>query len=248
VVVLVYLALALKLWMFLDAMRRRVHVFWYVVITVPFGELIYLFTVKLRDLNNVRPLAPSEAEATPPRPPLAALEREAELSPSFKNRVRAGWALLDAREPARAQVYFELALRSHGRDKEALHGLGLCQLERGDAVGAVETLSALICRGLGYEDYGAALALAEALFRTARFDELFELLAAMIGDSRRLEHRVALARYQLRADRRAEARDTLQSALADFESQPEIERHRNGAVATEARRLLRTLVTQEPTL
>jgi hypothetical protein len=245
VVVLVYLALALKLWMFLDAMRRRVHVFWYVVITVPFGEVIYFVTVKLRDFN-VRPLSPAEVDATPQRPPLAALEREAELSPSFTNRVRAGWALLDEREPARAQVYFELALRTHGRDKEALHGLGLCQLERGDAACAVETLSGLIDRGLGYENYGAALALAEALFRTARLDELFELLAAMIRESRRLEHRLTLARYQLRATRRSEARDTLQSALAEFESQPEIERHRNGAVATEARRLLRTLATEAP--
>ena len=48
----------------------------------------------------------------------------------------------------------------------------------------------------------------------------------------------------MRAQLNAEARDTLQSALAEFESQPEFERRREGAVATEARRLLRTLVPQ----
>ena len=53
--VLVYIALALKLWMLLDAMRRRVHVLWYIVLTVPFGEVIYFFTIKMRDFN-VRPL------------------------------------------------------------------------------------------------------------------------------------------------------------------------------------------------
>ena len=242
--VLVYIALALKLWMLLDAMRRRVHVLWYVVLTVPFGEVIYFFTIKMRDFN-VRPLPEAEPQpAEPPRPQAAEIEREAELSPSFKNRVAAGWALLEEREPERAQRYFELALRTHGRDKEALHGLGLCQLERGDLAGAIDTLSQLIDRGLAYEDYGATLTLAEALFRSERFDELFELLAAMVRDSRRLEHRVTLARYQLRAERKSDARDTLQGALAEFESQPELERRRDGAVATEARRLLRTLAPE----
>jgi tetratricopeptide (TPR) repeat protein len=248
VLVLVYLALALKLWMLLDAIRRRVHVLWYLVLTVPFGEVIYFFTIKLRDFNVHPQPQENEPPAEPPRPSAAAIEREAELSPSFKNRVCAGWALLEEREPERAQRYFELARRTHGRDKEAQHGLGLCQLERGDTAGAIETLSQLIDRGLAYENYGAALALAEALFRSARFDELFELLTAMIRDSRRLEHRVMLARYQLRAERKSEARDTLQGALAEFESQPELERRRDGAVATEARRLLRTLAPEEPRL
>jgi hypothetical protein len=248
VVVLFYLELALKLWMFVDARRRRVHAFWYLVLVVPFGELIYLFTVKLRDFD-VRPLpAPdAQAEAQPQRPPASVFEHEAQLSPSFKNRVRAGWALLDEREPARAQRYFELALATHGNDKEALHGLGLSRLEHGDLAGAAETLAQLVDRSIAYEDYGAAHALAETLFRSARFDELFALLADMARDSRRLEHRVTLARYQLRAERKSEARDTLQRALADFESQPELERRRNGAVATEARRLLRALA-DEPSL
>lgn len=248
--VLVYIAMgALKLWMLLDAMRRRAHVLWYVVLTVPFGEVVYFFTVKLRDFN-VHPLPQPAGDATlapepeQARPSAAALEREAELSASFSNRVRAGWALLEEREPARAQRYFEDALRTHGRDKEALHGLGLCQLERDDLAGAVETLSRLVDRGLHYDDYGAALALAEALFRAARHDELFELLGTLVRDSRRLEHHVTLARYQLRAERKSEARDTLQSALAQFEAQPDLERRRNGAVATEARRLLRALVPE----
>ncbi len=242
---LFYITFPLKLWMLLDAIRRRVHVLWYIVVMLlPFGEVIYFFTIKMRDFN-VRPLPEGEPQpAEPPRPQAAEIEREAELSPSFKNRVAAGWALLEEREPERAQRYFELALRTHGRDKEALHGLGLCQLERGDLAGAIDTLSQLIDRGLAYEDYGATLTLAEALFLSSRFDEVFELLAAMVRDSRRLEHRVTLARYQLRADRKSDARDTLQGALAEFESQPELDRRRDGAVATEARRLLRTLAPE----
>jgi hypothetical protein len=249
-VVLVYLAMgALKLWMLLDAVRRRVHVLWYVVLTVPFGEVIYFFTVKLRDFN-VHPLpqpapeAAAAASAAPQRPSAADLEREAELSGSFSNRVRAGWALLEEREPERAQRYFENALRSHATDKEALHGLGLCQLERGDIASAVDTFSRLVERGLGYDDYGATLALAEALYRSERHDELFELLSLLVRDSRRLEHQITLARYQLRTERKSAARDTLQSALAAWQAQPELERRRDGAVATEARRLLRTLVPE----
>jgi hypothetical protein len=222
-------------------------VLWYVVLTVPFGEVVYFFTVKLRDFN-VHPLPPAKATAAEPaaeeRPSAAALEREVELSASFSNRVRAGWALLEERQPERARRHFEDALRTHPRDKEPLHGLGLCKLEAGDLAGAVDTLTQLVERGLAYDDYGASLALAEALFRAERHDELFELMTVLVRDSRRLEHQVALARYQMRTERKSDARDTLQSALATWQAQPELERRREGAVATEARRLLRTLVPE----
>jgi len=69
-------------------------------------------------------------------------------------------------------------------------------------------------------------------------------LHAISSRSRRLEHRLVLARYQLRGDHKADARDTLQAALGEFDGQPDPVRMSNGAAATEARRLLRTLEHQ----
>ena len=242
-----YLAAAFKLWMLVDAMRRRVHVLWYVVLMVPFGDIVYFFAVKLRDFNVRESPQPGPAPNPPnPQMALAELERETELSPSFHNRTRLGWALLDHEQPERAAQCFELALRTHARDREALHGLGLSRFAAGDSAGAIEVLQRLVERSFAYEDYGAALTLAEALFGADRAAEAFELLGEVVRDSHRIEHRLLLARYQLRAARKTDACDTLRGALREFEAQPDFERRRNGAVATEARRLLRTL--EEPSL
>ena len=242
-----YLAAAFKLWMLVDALRRRVHLLWYVVLMVPFGDVVYFFAVKLRDFN-VRENPQANPTPAPPDPQavLAELEREAELSPSFHNRIRLGWALLDQQQPERAAHCFELALRTHPAEREALHGLGLSCFAAGDSARAIEVLQRLVERSFAYEDYGGALALVEALFGADRASEAFELLGAIARDSRRLEHRLLLARYQLRAARKTDACDTLRRALREFEAQPDFERRRNGAVATEARRLLRTL--EEPSL
>lgn len=239
------IALGFKLWMVIDALRRRVHVIWYLVLAMPAGDLVYFFAVKLRDFN-VRP-EPALAEPAPEqRASAAALEREAELSPSFHNRVNAGFALLEEQQPERAAEHFERALRTHPKEREALYGLGLARLDLGDEEAAIEKLSQLADRSFAFDDYGAALALCEAQFRAGKLDEAFALLSEVIEDSGQMEHHLVLARYQLRAERKTEAQDTLRGALAEFEAQPDFERRRNGATATEARRLLRTLVSDEP--
>jgi tetratricopeptide (TPR) repeat protein len=213
-----------------------VHRVWYLVVVLPFGGLVYFFAVKLRDFN-IRP-----GPAPEPLPvELSVLEAEVEASPSFQNRVRLAWALFERERPERAEALFTLALRTHPNDKEALYGLGLCQLERGKNTDAVATLTGLAERSLAYESYQAALALAEALFRTGETDKLIDLLRAVIRHSGELAHRLLLARYQLRVRDRAEAQATLRTALDAFEAQPDFVRQRNGALATEARRLLRTL-------
>ncbi|MFI5307662.1 MAG: tetratricopeptide repeat protein [Polyangiales bacterium] len=227
-----------KLWMLFDASRRRVPALWYLALLAPLGELVYFFKVKLPQFDP-----PPPARISSP-PGLLDLEREVERSPSFRNRVRFGWALLDAHQPERAKPYFERALDSHDGDKDASFGLGLCLLELGDAGAAADVLQPLMDRSLAYQDYDAALALIEALFRADRSDRGLELLVAVIRDSGRLDHRLLLARYQLRAQDRTRALDTLRVALRVFEAQAEPERRRDGAVATEARRLLRTLEQQ----
>ena len=61
-VILGYLALAFKIWMVFDALRRKVHLLWFFVLMVPFGDWVYFFAVKVRDFN-VRPAtAPEEHE------------------------------------------------------------------------------------------------------------------------------------------------------------------------------------------
>lgn len=243
--VLLLLALGFKLWMIVDAVRRRMTLVWWLILLLPFGEWVYFFVVKLRDFN-VRPgeAAPADADANA-EPTLDELRRAEIDSPSFHHRFRLACALAAAGLHAEACGFFEKCLRTHPRDRDAQYGLGLARLDAGDRAGGIEALSALVERSMGYDDYRAAARLAEALFEEGRRDDAFALLDEIARQGRKLEHQVAIARYQMRADMRADARTTLERALATFEAQPDDLRPRSGAVATEARRLLRTL-DQEP--
>jgi hypothetical protein len=241
VALLGYLALGFKLWMIVDAMRRRVTLVWWLILMLPFGDWVYFFGVKLRDFN----VRPGEAPKRDAEPSLDDLRRVEAESPSFHHRYRLATALTAAGHHAEACALFEKCLRTHPQDRDARYGLGLARIEAGDRAGGIEALRELVERSLGYDDYRAATRLAEALFDEGRREESFALLDEVARQGRKLEHQVALARYQMRADRRADARTTLEHALATFEAQPDDIRPRMGAIATEARRLLRTL-DQEP--
>lgn len=235
--ILIYLAGAFKLWMIIDAIRRRVDLIWFFVLLFPGGDWIYFVAVKLRDFA-VRPAAPPGEK---PRIDLDALRREVDSSPSFHHRVRLGWALLDEDQPEEAQRYFELGLTTHPADRDALYGQGIALLRQGQSERAAEALSRLVDRSLAYDDYGAALRLAEALFESGQRDDALELLRSVTRTSSRLDVPVTLAKYQLRAELPADAALTLQDVLAEFERLPDYLRRRNGAIATEARQLLRNL-------
>jgi len=240
VVLLGYIALAFKLWMLYDALRRGVHALWYLVVMLPAGDFVYFFAVKLRDFN-VRPAPPAPEQSAIKLPTIEQLEAIAAQSPSFHNRVQLGWALYEARQPSRARECFELALRSHPRDSDARYGLGLCLLEQGKLHEAADALTPLVERSFAHDDYRAAEALAEALHRTEQNAEACALLEAVAKATRRIEHRIAHAKLLIRCDEREQAVRVLGAALSDFEAEPEHVRRRQGASATEARRLLRTL-------
>jgi len=68
--VLFALQSAFSLWMLVDALQRRQERYWYFVVLMPFGELVYFFVVKIHDpdmrwLKNslsLGPRAPSVAD------------------------------------------------------------------------------------------------------------------------------------------------------------------------------------------
>lgn len=60
-----FLQTAFSIWMLLDAIKRRSEFYWYVIIAVPFGELVYFFMIKIHDFKGSKltallgPRAPS---------------------------------------------------------------------------------------------------------------------------------------------------------------------------------------------
>jgi hypothetical protein len=241
VVLLAYLALAFKTWMLVDALRRGVSALWYLVVVLPAGDVVYFFAVKLRDVELVRPHVPAMPEDLDLGPTLDQLEDAAAESPSFHNRAALAWALYEHAESARARELFELCLKSHAKDRDAAYGLGLCLIELGDFDGAIAVLGRLVERSFAYDDYAVAEALAEALLRGGHADEACALHEDIATATHRMEHRVAQAKALIRCKQREHARDVLVHAISAFEAQDDDDRRREGADATEARRLLRTL-------
>lgn len=223
-----------RVWMFVDALRRRAPRLWLFVLWLPFGDLAYFFVVKLGDFG-ARP-APLPDEPAPVD--LAKLRQAVESSPSFANRVALGWGLLREGQPAEALRYFELGRGTHPGDRDALYGCALAQLAVGERLAGIEALTELVDRQLSYDDYRAAQRLAELLAEQGDLPTALDLRRAVARATRRLAHWLDLGRQQVSAGLLAEARDTLGRLLAEIEALPDYQRRRERAVHDEAQRLL----------
>ncbi|MBN1653792.1 MAG: tetratricopeptide repeat protein [Deltaproteobacteria bacterium] len=245
VALLFYLSVAFHIWMIVDAIRRRVEPFWYVILLFPAGALIYFFIVKLR-ISELVNIAPKQTVATQPVTEydftdIDGFKKEVEQSPSFANRLRLAKAFFAGKRFEEAAHYFALALKTHPREREALYGLGLCRLELKQTAGAIDTLTELVDRNLEYDDYKAAQILAQTLWNEGRREETFLLLEEIKERSPELRHRIVIAHYLVKEGLRQRAIEVLEEALTRFNRASEYVRKREGRWATEARGLLRNL-------
>ena len=86
--VLGFLQTAFMIWMLVDAVKRRVEFYWYIIIFFPFGEWVYFFAVKIHDFRQVRFRLAERA------PSLRKLRFEAKQTPSINNKLAlADWSL-----------------------------------------------------------------------------------------------------------------------------------------------------------
>lgn len=236
---LVYLALAFKAWMFIDAIKRKAPMLWFVVLLFPFGSVIYFAAVKLPDFG-IRPAHVPDPDAGS-QPDLDALRTAASESPSFDNRMALGFGLLAENLPLDARDAFEAALSSHPRDKSALLAFSQASIQVGDPQAAVEPLSKIVDQRFEYQDYQAAKALAVALAGLERQDEALQLAARIAHSSQRYQHRLDLAELQVHLGKSQEAKATLCNLLTELEADSPAIHQDHAALASKARILLRSL-------
>jgi hypothetical protein len=213
--------------MLVDAIRRRPHWAWYaVILLVPFGGWIYLALVALPAWNG-QPhlgggLGPRARSAVIPKgDELAALRERVARLRSTENLVELAEALLVRREMHEAVALAEEALARDASDRRAGFVLGAARLALGDFAASERALAALVASEPGYRDHEARLLLCEALWHLGRRDEALAALRDLAQRSRALPHRVALAKFLERAGWRREARNELESALAEHTQAPE---------------------------
>jgi len=232
---------AFQVWMLVDAVRRRAPFYWYLVILFlgPLGTLAYFWMMKLQ--GGGAAARASLPVAQPLGPSLADLQARAQETPSELNKLAYADALAGEQRFQEAVERYREVLTLSGESREALHGLARALLALGRASDACDELATLMEIDPAFRDYGAALDYAEALWQAGQHDDAIGLLTGLVGVSKRINHRMALAHYLKEQGDRGTARTELEAALREFASSPDYVKRRDQRWADRARRLLTEL-------
>ncbi|HZO13807.1 MAG TPA: tetratricopeptide repeat protein [Polyangiaceae bacterium] len=210
--VLFVAAIILKIFMFRDAVKRGVPTIWYWLIAfMPFGEVIYFFVFPF-DETRFRQRFFNWFRS--PRARYAVL-------PNVRNKFDLAQALYDEGKFEEAQFELEALLRHSESHKEALFLLGMTRLQLEDYDGATRPFQRLVDTRAGFRDYAAWVQLAYAHYEAGRPEEAIEQLERLVERSGRLQHRVILAEYLIKAERTERARAILNRALRSREKDSE---------------------------
>jgi hypothetical protein len=239
---LVVLVTAVQIWiqisMLIDAYRRRADAYWYfVILVVPLGALIYFSFVRLG-------APPAQQPSPPPRDGAASqgeLERRVLETPSVSNKLALAEHLMDEGRYEAALPRFRDVLSHASDSKEGLHGMARCLLALGRPREASDELAQLMELDPKFRDFSGALDYAEALWQSGERDDAIGLLTGLVGVSGRINHRVALAHYCQEAGQHEPARSQLELALKEFELSPDYVQRRDRQWADRARRALSDL-------
>ncbi len=227
---------AFTVWMMVDCYQRGAAAYWYMMLWIPFGPLVYFFAVKVHDYD----LSAIKKRIGIGRPPsVSALRWQLKETDSLANRLALAHALVEAGEnPAEAATLFAEVVSRDGQNKRARFGLARAQALSGAHGEAIATLDELLAGDPGFGD-GAGMKLrADLLWEDSQRDEALEDLRRLTG---RLEHRIALARRLHENGRSAEARAVLGAALEGYRHSPRFIQRRDARARREASGLLKTL-------
>lgn len=236
----VVVATCFYVWMLVDAIRRRVPFYWYLIILfVPFGAFLYFGLIKLPELTGRRPAAPSTfATAGPSLEEVAALVQQ---TPSELNKLAFADKLAELKRFPEAVGRYREILRQSKDSREALHGLARALMSMGRPLEATEELASLMEIDPAFRDYSAALDYAEALWQAGKQEDAIGLLSGLVSVSKRINHRMALAHYLKERGDSVTARSELDQALREFAAQPDFVQRRDQRWADRARKLLAEL-------
>jgi hypothetical protein len=229
---------AFKLWLFIDARKRRAPDYWQYVIWLPFGAVAYFFMVKIHDYRGTAVWRLLSFDKPVTLDQLRLLYR---TSPSLENQMNLAQRLYDDEHFREAAECFQQGVERHTENLDLRYGLGMSLLAVDDFEPAIEHLTAVIQQEPGYEEYEAWLKLAVAYHESGQKQECLRELRRLVEHSPRLKHQVHLAHFLNLAGKRAEARDVLSEALVHHDTAPTFLKKRNRAWARKAREMLKEL-------
>ena len=205
--------LAFKIWMLVDAERRGVAQYWYFIIFfVPLGAVVYFFIFIVGEINWKKYLE---------RPPSTEkLRYRFETAPSDANQLDLAEALRRDREFSEALEHYRAVLTKHEEDVRALYGSAHCLVNLDRASDAVAPLQKLLEHSPTFDDWSGWALLAGCQWKRGEQDNCLATLHRLVERSPRIDHKLILAQFLLKIDRRDEARKLVVETLRDHAHAP----------------------------
>jgi hypothetical protein len=242
--VIPFLLLAFKLWMAIDAGRKRQPYYWFMIIFfVPFGDVVYFFVVKADDLRWHKIAAFFRSPPT-----LDELRYRYRTTRSIQNRIALARGLAAAGQHAEAIVEFEGVCADRPDEPDALWGIGTSRAALGELGAARAALTRLLATVPSYNDWGAWVTLASVQRDEGLNTEALETLRTLVRKCTRADHQLVLAEALLASGCRDEATELLGQIIEDHRHAADYVRRRNGPSARRARRIRQDIErAQRPT-
>jgi hypothetical protein len=227
------LLLAFKIWMAIDAGRKRQPYYWFMIIFfVPFGDLVYFFVVKIDDFKWRKIAAYFRSPPT-----LDELQYRYRNSPSIDNRLALARALADAGRHVEAIVEFEGICGSRPDEPDVLWGMGTSRSALGELEEAGSALTRLVAVAPSYNDWEAWVMLAGVQHKRGLRAESLETMRTLVRKCARADHQMLLAETLIAADCYEEAAGFLDRIIEDHRHAPDFVRRRDRRIVARARRL-----------
>ena len=227
------LYLAFKLWMAIDAGRKRQPYYWFMIIFfVPFGDVVYFFVVKFDDFRWHKIAACFRSPPT-----ISELQYRYRNSASIANRLALARGLAAAGRHVEAIVEFDGICAIRPEEPDALWGIGTSRAALGELDQAIGALTRLVAVAPSYGDWEGWLKLALVQHDRGLRAESLETLRTLVRKCTRADHQIVLAEALIAAERRAEAASLLERIVEDHHHAPDYVRRQNRRAVARARRL-----------
>lgn len=236
--IIFYCLAAFKVFMLVDAMKRRVHQQWYYIILLPLGDWAYFVVYQLPELS-----ARLRGKIRPRRDSLEKLAYLAQFAPSAENRLKLAEALFDAGLIQQSREEFSAVLKTHPQEPRALYGVALSAKAAGDLELAAGYFAQLLEVSPAHDDNAAVLELVDTYKLQSQADEALRVLQLLVKKSPRVKHELALAEHLNDMGRAGEAIERLSRTLSEHEHAPDFVRRRERQFVRSAESLLEHLTT-----
>ena len=218
--------------------RRRPDGFWFwVIIFIPFGSIIYIVVEVIPDLGLLR----QTFQGFPRRKRIRHLEALVLENPAVGNLEELGDLYLDEGNFKRAKEFFDKAIATRSSSDDAFYRRGITEIELGDYGAALEDLEYIVSKDPKYGSFRAMGLLAHAYAKTGHAEQAGACFEEVTRLSTSSETYLNYANFLASQQRPAEAREWAQRILQKKPTMPSYLRRRERPWFRKANTLLKRL-------